>query len=117
MILEGVRPKSQKDSDNALGQDTLRASADFTSLFIFLFKNNFIYLFICFGCAGSLLLLGLFFSSCSKRGLLSGFLARHSCCGSWALGTWASVIVAHRFSNSCGSWAVEPRLSSCGAQT
>ena len=45
MILEGVRPKSQKDSDNALGQDTLRASADFTSLFIFLFKNNFIYLF------------------------------------------------------------------------
>ena len=46
MILEGVRPKSQKDSDNALGQDTLRASADFTSLFIFLFKNNFIYLFV-----------------------------------------------------------------------
>ena len=32
-------------------------------------KNNFIYLFI-FGCAGSLLLRGLF-SGCSERGLLS----------------------------------------------
>ena len=32
--------------------------------------------------------------------------------GLW--GTWASVIVAHRFSNSCGSWAVGHRLSSVG---
>ena len=39
----------------------------------------------------------------------SGF----SCCGAWALGTWASVVVAHRLS-SCGLWALERRLSSCG---
>ena len=37
-----------------------------------------------------------------------------SCCRAWALGTWASVVVAHRLS-SCGSWALEHRLSSCGA--
>ena len=37
MILEGVRPKSQKDSGNALGQDTLRAPADFTSFIYFSF--------------------------------------------------------------------------------
>ena len=38
-----------------------------------------------------------------------------SCCGAWALGMWASVVVAHRLS-SCGSWALERRLSSCGAR-
>lgn len=38
MILEVGRPKSQKDSGYALGQDSLRASVDFTSLFIFLLK-------------------------------------------------------------------------------
>ena len=35
--------------------------------------------------------------------------------GTQALGTWASVIVARGLS-SCGSWALECRLSSCGAQ-
>ena len=39
----------------------------------------------------------------------SGF----SCCGAWALGVWASVVVAHGLS-SYGSRAVEHRLSSCG---
>ena len=38
-----------------------------------------------------------------------------SCCGAWALGTRASVVVARRLS-SCGSQALECRLSSCGAQ-
>ena len=41
----------------------------------------------------------------------SGF----SCCGAWALGTRASVVVAHGLS-SCGVWALERRLSSCGAR-
>ena len=41
----------------------------------------------------------------------SGF----SCCGARALGTWASVVVAHGLS-SCGLWALERRLSSCGTQ-
>ena len=38
-----------------------------------------------------------------------------SCCGARALGVWASVVVACGLS-SCGSWAVELRLSSCGAR-
>ena len=41
----------------------------------------------------------------------SGF----SCCGARALGAWASVVVARGFS-SCGSWDLEHRLISCGAQ-
>ena len=52
-------------------------------------------------------------------GLCCGAQASHcsgfSCCGAWALGTWASVVVARGLS-SCGSWALERRLSSCGAQ-
>ena len=41
----------------------------------------------------------------------SGF----SCCGAQALGTQASVVVAHGLS-SCGSQALEHRLSSCGTR-
>ena len=36
-----------------------------------------------------------------------------SCCGAWALGTQASVVVACGLS-SCGSQAIERSLSSCG---
>ena len=61
------------------------------------------------------------FSDCGERGLL--FVAVHglliavaSRCGAWALGAWASVIAAHGLS-SCGSRALERRLSSCGART
>ena len=35
--------------------------------------------------------------------------------GAWALGVWASVVVACGLS-SCGSQALEHRLSSCGAR-
>ena len=38
-----------------------------------------------------------------------------SCCGAQALGVRASVVVAYELS-SCGSQALELRLSSCGAQ-
>ena len=71
-------------------------------------------------------MLGLFcwawaFSSCGERGLL--FIVVHGlliavaslCCRTWALGTQASVVVAHGLS-ICGSRALEHRLSSCGAQ-
>ena len=37
-----------------------------------------------------------------------------SCCGAQALDVWASVVVARGLS-SCGSRALEHRLSSCGA--
>ena len=40
----------------------------------------------------------------------SGF----SCYGARALGVQASVVVVHGL-RSCGSWALEPKLSSCGA--
>ena len=50
------------------------------------------------------------FSSCSERGLLfnavRGFLivVASLCCRAWALGMWASAVVACGLS-SCGSWA------------
>ena len=62
------------------------------------------YLFI-FDGTGSSLLLKLF-SSCGKQGLLSscGVWASHcggfSYCGAWALDSWASAMVEHRFSCS-----------------
>ena len=50
------------------------------------------------------------FSSCGEQAShCDGF----PCCGAQALGTRASVVVARGFS-SCGSWALERRLSSCG---
>ena len=62
------------------------------------------------------------FSSCGERAgaaLHCGVQAYHcgdfSCCGARALDTRASVVVALKLS-SCGSWALEHRLSSCGAQ-
>ena len=60
------------------------------------------------------------FSSWGERGLL--FVAVHrlliavaSRCGARALGVRVSVVVARGLS-SCGSWALERRLSSCGAR-
>ena len=60
------------------------------------------------------------FSYCVERGLLCcGAQASHcggfSCCRARALGARASLIVACGLS-SCGSWALERRFSSCGAQ-
>ena len=48
---------------------------------------------------------------CVRASHCGGF----SCCGAWALGTRASVVVA-RGLNSCGLQALERRLSSCGAR-
>ena len=68
-----------------------------------------IYVFIIFGCAGSLLLHRLF-SSFSKEGLLSGCGVQTSPCGGFSceehrlLSMWASVVVACGLS-SCSSWA------------
>ena len=55
-------------------------------------KNNFLYLFFIFGCAGSVLLRGLF-SSCAEQGLLSRLLivVTSHVAGHWlnSWGTWA----------------------------
>ena len=48
---------------------------------------------------------------CSARASRCGSF---SCCGAWALGAQGSVVVVHGLS-SCGLWALELRLSSCGA--
>ena len=86
--------------------------------FIFFYLFIFIYLFLAvFGlrcCTQA-------FSSYGKWGLL--FVVVHRlliagaslCCGTWALGVQASVVGAHGLS-SCGLWALERRLSSCGAR-
>ena len=74
-------------------------------IFFKIYKYTYIFIF---GCAGSLLLLGLF-SRYGKRGLLSscGVRASHcsgfSCCRAQALGSWASAGAALELS-SCGVW-------------
>ena len=71
-------------------------------------KKKFIY-----DCAGSSLLHRLY-SSCSKQGLLSSCSVQASQCNdfsryrAWALG--------HVGLSSCGTWALEYRLNSCGVQ-
>ena len=85
------------------------------------FLNKFIYfLFLFFGCFGSLLLrAGFLWLRPAGATLRCGVRASHcggfSSCGARALGACASVVVAHGLS-SCGSRALEHRLSSCGAQ-
>ena len=60
-------------------------------------------------------------SSCGERGLLLDAVCRllvavaSLCCGAWALGTQASVVVALGLS-SCSSRPLEHRLSSWGAR-
>ena len=82
----------------------------------FFFLIYFIYLFLA---ALGLRCCMWTFSSCGKRGLLlsCGARASHcggfSCCGAWALGMQASVVVALGLS-SCGLWTLECRFSSCG---
>ena len=79
----------------------------------------FTYLFI-FGCIGSSLLCAGFLQlwrvgttlCCSALASRCGGL---SCCGAWALGAQASVVVARRLS-SCGLQALEHKLSSCSAR-
>ena len=83
-------------------------------------KIYFIYLFLFFLTVLGLRCCARAFSSCGERGLL--FVAVHGlliagatlCCSARALGAQASVVVARGLS-SCGSQALEHRLSSGGA--
>ena len=87
-------------------------------LSFFFLQIYLFYLFI-FGCVGSSLLLTGFLQlrrvgatlRCGARASHCGGFS----CGVWALGTRASVAVAHGLS-SCGSRALERRLSSWGAR-
>ena len=90
--------------------------------FVFLFFLNLFILFILLLAALGLRCCAQAFPSCSEQGLL--FIAVHRlliavaplCCGARGLGSRASVVVACGLS-SCGLWALEHRLSSCGTQT
>ena len=80
----------------------------------------FFYTLFIFGCVGSLLLrVGFHWLSPAGAALCCGAWASHcsgfSCCGTRAPGTRASVVAARGLS-SCGSQALEHRLSSCGAR-
>ena len=90
-------------------------------IYLFIFKNKFIYLFTLFLAVLGLRCYARAFSSCSERGLLfvgvCGFLivVASLCYEAQALGVRASVVAARRLS-SCGSQALERRLSSCDAR-
>ena len=92
--------------------------------FIFIFLISlfilFIYLLLIFGCVESSLLhtgflqlwrAGATLRCCAQASHCGG----SSCCRAQALGVRASVVVAHGL-RSCGSQALERRLSTCGAQ-
>ena len=79
--------------------------------------SSLVFFFFIFGCVGSSLLhMGFLQLWRAGATLHCGAQASHcsgfSCCGACALGTQASVVVAHGLS-SCGSRALECRLSSC----
>ena len=81
-------------------------------IFIFIFLKFFLAVLGLHCCAWA-------FSSCGEQGATPrcGARASHcggfSYCGAWALGTWVPVAMALGLS-SCGSRALEHRLSSCG---
>ena len=106
-----------KSSDAGNSDILLLCLIFFLVLFVFL-KIYFIFLFLA---ALFLRCCAQAFSSCRGRRILSvavcGLLiVRVSlCCGVRSLGTQASVVVALGLS-SCGSRALEHRLSSCGAR-
>ena len=89
-------------------------------LFFRFFKYLFYLSLFIFGFFGSLLLhTGVLqlrrLGATLCRGVLASHCGAFSCCGAWALGAQASVVVAHGLS-SCGSRALEHWLSSCGTR-
>ena len=87
--------------------------------YLFIYFYKFMYLFI-FGCIGSSLLHAGFLQlwrvgATLRCGVRASRCSGFSCCRARALGVRASVVVAHGLS-SCGTWALERRLSSCGTQ-
>ena len=109
-------PDCEEAPDNACCRDT------WPGPFLFMGQRLLVFIFIMyfiFGCAWCSLL-HRFFSSCGEQEPLfvavCGLpIAMASGCGAQALGARALGIVARGFS-SCGSWALEHRVSSCGAR-
>ena len=85
---------------------------------LFVIFKKFIYLFLAalvFFAACRLSLVAVSRGYSLRCGVWASHCGVFSCCGARALGTWASVLVACGLS-SCGSWALERRLSSCGTR-
>ena len=86
--------------------------------FLIYFIYSFLFVFV-FGCVGSLLRVGFLQLRRAGATLHCGSQTSHrggfSCCGAQALGARASVVVACGLS-SCGSRALEHRVSSCGSR-
>ena len=80
---------------------------DFNELFMFYFWLHWVFIAACG--------LSLVAASGGYSLLRASHCGGFSCCGARALGTQASVVVAHGLSR-CGSRALERRLSSCGAR-
>ena len=91
----------------------------FIFVVFFFFLNKFIYLFFFLAALGLCCCTGFLQLRWAGATLHCGVWASHcggfSCCRAWALGAWASVVAARGLS-SCGSWALEHRLSSGGAR-
>ena len=91
-------------------------SAKILTAITFFKINLFIYFWLCWVFVAARRL-----SLIAASGVTLGFVAwashggGFSCCRAWALGMRASVVVACGLS-SCGSGALEHRLSSCGTQ-
>ena len=104
----------------------------FPSVFLFLFavvlyfvffqssifsENNFIYLWLCWVFIALVDFLQLWQAGAILRcGARASHYSGFSCCRARALGTQASMGAVFRLC-TCGSWALECRMSSCSAQT
>ena len=91
----------------------------FLSFFLSPFNKFIYFIYLIFGCIGSLLLCAGFLQlrrvgATLRCSAWASHCGGFSCYGAWALGTRALVVVALGLS-SCGSQALEHRLSSCGA--
>ena len=102
----GIEPTFPMSSALADGFFTTSATWEALPFIIWFLKNNFIYLTVLGLCCTRV------FSSCSKQGLLSSCGMRASHCSGFSCFR-AQALEGSGFS-SCGSWALEQRLSSCG---
>ena len=96
-------------------------SSIWSHLVIFAFFKNKLFIYLIFGCIVSFLQhAGFLLLQQAGATLRCGERASHCggfpCCRARALGTWASVVLA-RWLSSCGSRALECRLSTCGMRT
>ena len=87
----------------------------FFKINLFLFNLFYFWLHWAFVAESRLSLIAVSGGYSSPCGAQASHCGGFSCCRAQALGMLASVVVA-RWLSSCGSWALEHRLSSCGTR-